>query len=58
MEIFMDHPHNGARVAYSLAEAATWEAKGWKIRQDEAAPVLEQAPEPSKKPGRPRKDQS
>lgn len=58
MEIFMDHPHNGAKVVYSAAEAAGWEAKGWKIRAEtvEAGPEkdTEQAPEPEapKKPGR------
>jgi hypothetical protein len=36
MEIILDHQYNGAMVAYSAAEAAEWEKKGWKIRQPKA----------------------
>lgn len=58
MEIILDHPHNGATVAYSASEAAAMEAKGWKIRKA-AEPVVEPTVEPDadatlppKKPGR------
>jgi hypothetical protein len=43
MEIILDHQYNGAMTAYSAAEAAEWEKKGWKIRQPKAAPVVESA---------------
>lgn len=48
MEIILDHQYNGAMVAYSAAEAAQWEKKGWKIRQPKVVapePVVEPEPE-------------
>jgi hypothetical protein len=48
MEIILDHQYNGAMTAYSAAEAAEWEKKGWKIRQPKAVapePVVETVPE-------------
>lgn len=35
MEIYLDHPHNGAMVVYSEAEAAPWLTKGWAKRVGE-----------------------
>lgn len=55
MEIYLDHPHNGATVAYSAAEAAQYEAKGWKIRKPQPGEVAEavaktfDSPEPTTK---------
>lgn len=32
MEIYLDHPHHGAMVAYSEAEIAEYLKRGWKRR--------------------------
>ncbi len=46
MEIYLDHPHNGARVVYSPVAAAELEKTGWVIRKPKAEPIVEPVAEP------------
>lgn len=63
MEIYLDHPLHGARVAYNPHEAALLEPQGWVVRKPKvvepavvpAADFTDSPPaEAPRKPGRPR----
>lgn len=60
LEIYLDHEDHGAQVAYSSAEAAKLEERGWKRRPKdwiqpklraaaEAAAEADEAPVPAKR---------